>query len=69
MVLRKPEYSQLSTEEPFNGEFANKLTEVVEAFFTLDEVCDEVKEKQICDAVGVRCDQIGSMRIFHYKIA
>jgi len=43
-------------EEPFNGEFAKKLSEAVEAFFALDEVCDKVKEKQICDAVGVKCD-------------
>jgi len=43
-------------EESINGEFAKKLTDLVGAFFALDEACDKVKEKQICDAVGVKCD-------------
>ena len=43
-------------EEGYNGEFANKLIEAVETFASLDGACDKVREKQICDAVGVKCD-------------
>jgi hypothetical protein len=44
------------SEEPINGEFAKKLTDAVEAFASLDSACSKVREKQICDAVGVKCD-------------
>ena len=43
-------------EEKINGEFAKKLTDAVEAFASLDSACSKVREKQICDAVGVKCD-------------
>ena len=43
-------------EEGYNGEFAQKLIEAVESFASLDGACEKVREKQICDAVGVKCD-------------
>jgi hypothetical protein len=48
----------MSEEEKINGDldFAQRLTDSVEAFATLDGACDKVKEKKICDAVGVKCD-------------
>jgi len=46
----------MSEEEKINGEFVKKLTDAVEAFASLDSACSKVREKQICDAVGVKCD-------------
>jgi len=43
-------------DEGHNGEFAQKLIEAVETFAGLDGAFDKVRERQICDAVGVKCD-------------
>jgi len=39
-----------------NSEFAKALEEAVGRFFELDNACEKVKEKGICDVVGVKCD-------------
>jgi len=39
-----------------NSEFAKALEEAVGRFFELDTACERVKEKGICDVVGVKCD-------------
>jgi hypothetical protein len=46
----------MSEEEKINGELAKKVMEDVEAFHGWDAACDKIKEKGICDAVGVKCD-------------
>lgn len=46
----------MSEEEKVNGEFATKLTVFVQSFAALDGACDKIREKGICDAVGVKCD-------------
>jgi len=39
-----------------NNEFTKALEEAVGRFFELDAACEKVKEKEICDVVGVKCD-------------
>ena len=39
-----------------NSEFSKALEEAVGKFFEFDSACDKVKEKGICDVVGVKCD-------------
>jgi hypothetical protein len=39
-----------------NSEFAKALEEAIEKFLAFDAACDKVKEKGICDVVGVKCD-------------
>jgi len=43
-------------EKSINGEFAKQLIKTVESFAALDDACDKVREREICNAVGVKCD-------------
>lgn len=45
-----------SIEKIENGEYAKKVLDAIQAFAALDAACEKVKERGICDAIGVKCD-------------